>query len=55
MIEKGGSWYLGTWWSGAFGTFMISRPTILYCDWLEFSIWKGVRGVTNHVLVCKKA
>ena len=44
MIEMGGSWYLGTWWRGAFGTFMISRPTFLCHDWLEFSIWNGVTG-----------
>ena len=46
MIEMGGggSWYLGTWWRGAFGTFMISRPTFLCHDLLDFSIWNGVTG-----------
>ena len=27
---------------GAFGSFMIIRPSLFKCDWSLFSIWNGV-------------
>ena len=36
---------MGTRWRGAFGCFMIMRPSIFKCDWSIFSIWNGVMGI----------
>ena len=36
MIVMGGPIIFGTRWKGAFGTFMISRPTLSCSYWLEF-------------------
>ena len=33
--------------------FMISRPNLLYYDWLEFRLLNGMKGQTNHLLVGK--
>ena len=34
---------LGTWLRQDVGTFMISRPSLQYSDWMKFRIWNGVR------------
>ena len=39
MIKMGGggrSLYFGTRWRGAFGTFVITRPTLSCSHWLDF-------------------
>ena len=29
---------LETWWSGVFASFMINKPNIHHCEWLELKI-----------------
>ena len=48
---------MGTGWRGAFGSFMIMRPSIFKCDWSIISIWNGVVGIQQIMMkywTCRK-